>query len=77
MLVQIDSAGTEDYHVGEAPGKRENAWQVLMLPLLNRSPFPDTRTVKHARRRGYDLSQLRARQLEVGSTFSTSAQASI
>ncbi|MEW6690064.1 MAG: low molecular weight protein-tyrosine-phosphatase [Pseudomonadota bacterium] len=41
--LHIDSAGTHDYHVGEAP---------------------DRRAVAHARRRGYDLSGLRARQVE-------------
>ncbi len=40
--VRVDSAGTHDYHVGEAP---------------------DARTQAHARRRGYDLSGLRARQV--------------
>jgi protein-tyrosine phosphatase len=40
--VHIASAGTHDYHVGEAP---------------------DPRAVKHARRRGYDLSDLRASQV--------------
>lgn len=40
--VQVASAGTHDYHVGEAP---------------------DARSVKHARRRGYDLSALRASQV--------------
>jgi protein-tyrosine phosphatase len=40
--VQIDSAGTHDYHCG-AP--------------------PDTRSQQHAARRGYDLSDLRARQI--------------
>lgn len=40
--LQIDSAGTADYHVGEPP---------------------DRRTVAAARRRGYDLSALRARQV--------------
>jgi len=40
--VRVDSAGTHDYHVGEAP---------------------DARTQMHARRRGYDLSMLRARQV--------------
>jgi protein-tyrosine phosphatase len=38
--LEIDSAGTADYHVGEPP---------------------DRRTVAAARRRGYDLSGLRAR----------------
>lgn len=42
--VCIDSAGTHDYHVGEAP---------------------DTRTQRAAKQRGYDMSQLRARQVEV------------
>jgi protein-tyrosine phosphatase len=40
--LRIDSAGTHDYHVGEAP---------------------DARSVEHARRRGYDLTVLRARQV--------------
>jgi protein-tyrosine phosphatase len=40
--VEVDSAGTHDYHVG-AP--------------------PDERAVAHARRRGYDLSALRARHV--------------
>jgi protein-tyrosine phosphatase len=40
--LRIDSAGTHDYHVGEAP---------------------DARAVRHAERRGYDLSALRARQV--------------
>ena len=41
-LIQVDSAGTHSYHVGEAP---------------------DGRSQQHALRRGYDLSQQRARQL--------------
>ena len=40
--VRVDSAGTHDYHVDEAP---------------------DARAQAHARRRGYDLSGLRARQV--------------
>lgn len=40
--LQIDSAGTADYHVGEPP---------------------DRRTVAAAKRRGYDLAALRARQV--------------
>ena len=40
--VRVESAGTHDYHVGEAP---------------------DPRSVKHAKRRGYDLSALRACQV--------------
>jgi protein-tyrosine phosphatase len=39
----VDSAGTHDYHVGDAP---------------------DPRAIEHGRRRGYDLSCLRARHLE-------------
>lgn len=42
-LVQIDSAGTHNYHPG--------------------SP-PDERSQQHALRRGYDLSHLRARQVQ-------------
>lgn len=41
--VQVDSAGTGDWHVGKAP---------------------DSRTRQAAQRRGYDLSALRARQIE-------------
>ncbi|MGZ5074966.1 MAG: low molecular weight protein-tyrosine-phosphatase [Usitatibacter sp.] len=40
--VRVASAGTHDYHVGEAP---------------------DPRTVKHASKRGYDLSAQRAMQV--------------
>lgn len=40
--VQVASAGTHDYHVGDTP---------------------DSRAMKHARRRGYDLSTLRASQV--------------
>jgi len=40
--VQVDSAGTHDYHVGERP---------------------DPRAIEHARRRGYHISGLRARQI--------------
>ncbi|GHD58854.1 low molecular weight protein-tyrosine-phosphatase [Jeongeupia chitinilytica] len=40
--VIVDSAGTQDYHVGEAPDRRAQA---------------------HAKKRGYDLSPLRARQV--------------
>ena len=42
--VEVDSAGTHDYHVGEPPDPRAQA---------------------AARKRGYDLSGLRARQVEV------------
>ena len=41
-VIEVDSAGTHAYHVGEAP---------------------DPRSMKHAKRRGYDLSALRARQV--------------
>src|SRR3954465_5757939 len=37
--IEVRSAGTHDYHVGEGP---------------------DARSVRHAKRRGYDLSPLRA-----------------
>lgn len=40
--VRVASAGTEDYHVGDAP---------------------DPRTLKHAAKRGYDLSAQRAAQV--------------
>jgi protein-tyrosine phosphatase len=40
--VEVDSAGTGDWHVGSAP---------------------DARSQRHAQRRGYDLSGLRARQV--------------
>lgn len=40
--LEFDSAGTESYHIGEAP---------------------DPRSVRHARKRGYDLTTLRARQV--------------
>jgi protein-tyrosine phosphatase len=43
-LLEVDSAGTQHYHVGEPP---------------------DPRTQKAAARRGYDLSALRARKLEL------------
>lgn len=43
LKLEIDSAGTADYHVGEPP---------------------DRRTVAAARRRGYDLAGLRARQVQ-------------
>lgn len=42
--VELDSAGTHDYHVGRPP---------------------DARSQRHALRRGYDLSSLRARQVDV------------
>ncbi|WON84780.1 MULTISPECIES: low molecular weight protein-tyrosine-phosphatase [Chromobacterium] len=41
--MRVESAGTHDYHVGEAP---------------------DRRTCQAALRRGYDLSDLRARQVD-------------
>lgn len=42
--VFVDSAGTANYHVGEAP---------------------DARTVKNAKKHGFDLSVLRARQFDI------------
>lgn len=42
--MEVDSAGTQSYHVGEAP---------------------DARSQKHAKKRGYDLSKLRARQVKL------------
>jgi protein-tyrosine phosphatase len=42
LQIQVDSAGTEDYHIGAAP---------------------DSRSIKHASLRGYDLGGLRARQV--------------
>lgn len=41
--VRVDSAGTHNYHPGDAP---------------------DARSQRHARQRGYDLSDLRARQMQ-------------
>jgi len=43
--IHIDSAGTHDYHIGDAP---------------------DGRTQRAALQRGYDMSGLRGRQVEVG-----------
>src|SRR3982751_1906536 len=40
--IEVRSAGTRDYHVGEGP---------------------DTRSVRHAKQRGYDLTPLRASQV--------------
>jgi len=40
--IEVRSAGTHDYHVGEGP---------------------DTRSVRHAGKRGYDLARLRASQV--------------
>lgn len=45
LSVEFDSAGTENYHVGDPP---------------------DPRSIRHAQRRGYDLSYLRARQVADG-----------
>lgn len=42
LVVEFDSAGTENYHIGEPP---------------------DQRSIEHARRRGYELGLLRARQI--------------
>jgi protein-tyrosine phosphatase len=41
-IVEVDSAGTHAYHVGDPP---------------------DARSARHAKRRGYDLSALRARKV--------------
>jgi protein-tyrosine phosphatase len=43
LAIEIDSAGTADYHIGEPP---------------------DPRTQAAAHRRGYDMSALRAREVE-------------
>lgn len=43
LPIEVDSAGTEDYHVGNPP---------------------DPRSIRHAQKRGYDLTSLRARQVE-------------
>jgi protein-tyrosine phosphatase len=40
--VEVESAGTHDYHIGEAP---------------------DSRSIRHAKQRGYDLTALRASQV--------------
>ena len=42
LNIVVDSAGVENYHVGDAPDKR---------------------SVRHAAKRGYDLSKNRARQI--------------
>jgi len=42
LPIEFDSAGTENYHIGDPP---------------------DPRSIRHAERRGYDLSTLRARQV--------------
>jgi protein-tyrosine phosphatase len=46
--LHIDSAGTHDYHVGDAP---------------------DARAQQAAKRRGYDMSKLRGRQVEAQDFF--------
>ena len=43
--IEVSSAGTHDYHVGEGP---------------------DARSVRHAKKRGYDLASLRASQVGPG-----------
>ena len=43
LNIEVDSAGTENYHVGDSP---------------------DVRSVRHAAKRGYDLSKKRARQIK-------------
>jgi len=42
VRLEVDSVGTESYHIGDPP---------------------DTRSIRHARERGYDLTSLRARQI--------------
>ena len=42
LNIEVDSAGVENYHVGDAPDKR---------------------SIRHAIKRGYDLSKNRARQV--------------
>ena len=42
LNIQVESAGTHDYHVGEPP---------------------DRRAIAHAKKRGYDISRQRARQV--------------
>ncbi len=42
LSIEVDSAGTEDYHIGNPP---------------------DPRSIRHAQKRGYDLSSLRSRQV--------------
>ncbi len=42
IALEVDSVGTENYHIGDPP---------------------DPRSIQHARRRGYDLTPLRARQI--------------
>jgi protein-tyrosine phosphatase len=44
LAIEFDSAGTENYHIGDPP---------------------DPRSVRHAQARGYDLSTLLARQVEL------------
>ena len=43
LNIVVDSAGVENYHVGDAPDKR---------------------SIRHAAKRGYDLSKNRARQIK-------------
>ena len=42
LAIEFDSAGTENYHIGDPP---------------------DPRSIRHAQLRGYDLAELRARQV--------------
>lgn len=48
LNIQVDSAGTSNYHPNKAP---------------------DERSQKHAKARGYDLSALRARQLQLSDFY--------
>ena len=43
LTIEFDSAGTENYHIGDPP---------------------DARSIHHAKSRGYDLTGLRARQVQ-------------
>ena len=42
LAIEFDSAGTENYHIGDPP---------------------DPRSIRHAKLRGYELAELRARQV--------------
>ena len=42
LAIEFESAGTENYHIGDPP---------------------DPRSIRHAKLRGYDLAELRARQV--------------
>ena len=48
QYIEIDSAGTGDWHIGHAPDKR---------------------AIEHAKQRGFDISDLRARQVSTADFF--------